>query len=371
MSANRSAIAAEPRNPLRLCPKCGADLELRESGGTRYWAHKQALPKKCENPKCPLPGRIFTPNPRRPHARFHNRACGAAARAKKKPLRMVKCGNPECRVKFRQRHCMQKYCSTKCRTRAINLRRREYRLAYDRARRKKKSLTAIRCGNSECRIEFMQQHPLQVYCSPKCGTRTRYLRNRAKRIAESRAHYLENREQILASHKTPEFRAAAAARGRKWRKRNPEKSKAYKKTAKQRVVQRLAQKVDNLVQERLSTAGLQPTNGASAPPKRRGPKGGPRLETLRRLELIVAFLKMGWSLNAMSMFLYKGHQDSAYANVRNLASDHREEIEQRKLVMLASDAETLVRSTGAPAMQPVVQMPRRFSLRGSRKVADL
>jgi len=71
----------------------------------------------------------------------------------------------------------------------------------------------------------------------------------------------------------------------------------------------------------------------------------------RRILLAAAFVKVGWSLNAMSKFIYPDTLASAYSNMRNLMSDHRVEIDQKTEAMALSNAEDLVRATGASLLK--------------------
>lgn len=81
--------------------------------------------------------------------------------------------------------------------------------------------------------------------------------------------------------------------------------------------------------------------------KKRGRRPGRTPELERRIALVASLLKLGWSLNAMSRFVYPDTLASAYSNVRNLMADHRLEIEQKTKIMTLSEAEGLVRPTGA------------------------
>ncbi len=66
-----------------------------------------------------------------------------------------------------------------------------------------------------------------------------------------------------------------------------------------------------------------------------------------RMNLAAAFLKLGWSLNAMSRFVYKDTPLSAYSNMRSLMSDHRIQIAEINKAITLTDAERFVRVTGA------------------------
>ena len=77
-------------------------------------------------------------------------------------------------------------------------------------------------------------------------------------------------------------------------------------------------------------------------PKRSGGRPSERdPETLRRIKLVSAFEKEGWSLSRMSTYVY-GNSSSAYANTRKLKSANRKEINGIKATISATEAKEMV-----------------------------
>jgi hypothetical protein len=149
------------------------------------------------------------------------------------PKSTKRCELPECEKGFVPDRRTQICCCRKHTERLQGIRRTE---------RRRKARAAILkprvCANPECPRQgepfTPTLRPKRKCCSTKCLNRARYLSHRLEEIAAQKQRYQLRRDEVLASIKTPEQRAARAAAQRNYRKLKPEKARGYRQKAKTR-----------------------------------------------------------------------------------------------------------------------------------------